>query len=266
MSRETSYLKLHLPDENEFYDVEKDQNKNFEKIDSKLKEINDNKEPVIVKKTGFNLNKTDEFNVDDTNMLGTAKALKRLYDELKRKIETLDLCPYKVGDVYVTTNNLDPSMIWQGTKWERINGRFLKGTELNELAGNLGGSNTKILSLANLPPHSHGITINAAGNHSHTQVPHSHTQPAHSHSISVELVAESGYKLTQSVSNGNSEREANLTWHTNTAGGENTGGAQPAIHTSGNHTHTATISNSGSGTAFDIRPAYYTVNMWLRKK
>ena len=39
MSRKTEYLKLHLPEENEFYNVEKDQNENFEKIDLKIKEL-----------------------------------------------------------------------------------------------------------------------------------------------------------------------------------------------------------------------------------
>lgn len=36
MSRKTNYLKLHLPDPNEFYDIELDQNKNFELIDDVL--------------------------------------------------------------------------------------------------------------------------------------------------------------------------------------------------------------------------------------
>ena len=36
MSRKTNHLKLHLPDSNEYYDVELDQNKNFEIIDEVL--------------------------------------------------------------------------------------------------------------------------------------------------------------------------------------------------------------------------------------
>ncbi len=36
MSRKTNHLKLHLPDQNEYYDVELDQNKNFEIIDEVL--------------------------------------------------------------------------------------------------------------------------------------------------------------------------------------------------------------------------------------
>ena len=39
MARNTEYLGLYLPEESEFYNVEKDQNENFEKIDRKIKEL-----------------------------------------------------------------------------------------------------------------------------------------------------------------------------------------------------------------------------------
>lgn len=38
--RKTDFLKLHLPDENEYYNVELDQNQNFIRVDGKLKEHN----------------------------------------------------------------------------------------------------------------------------------------------------------------------------------------------------------------------------------
>lgn len=91
MGRKTQFLNLHLADANDVYDVEVDQNQNFEKIDKKLKELDTGKEPIINKKSGFNLDKTDEYNLDDTNKLGTARALKKLYDFLKNKIESIKL-------------------------------------------------------------------------------------------------------------------------------------------------------------------------------
>lgn len=86
MGRKTQFLNLHLADANDVYDVEVDQNQNFEKIDKKLKELDTGKETAFSKKTGFNLDKTDEYNLDDTNKLGTARALKRLFDEIVRRI------------------------------------------------------------------------------------------------------------------------------------------------------------------------------------
>ena len=85
MSRETSYLKLHLPDENEFYDVEKDQNKNFEKLDKKIEELD-----TFEKNSGYNLNKTDSYSDNDTNKLATAKALYEAYKNSAHVFESLD--------------------------------------------------------------------------------------------------------------------------------------------------------------------------------
>lgn len=238
-----------------------------------LKNIVETKEPTITKKTGFNLDKTDDYNQDDTNKLGTAKALKKLYDELNRKINALNFCPYNIGDIYVTTKTEDPSTIWQGTKWQKIENRFLKGTSLNEETAMLGGSNTKALTIDDLPPHSHDITINEAGSHTHTQTSHSHTQVAHKHiSESGQLYNNKRYgsyhheNTTLSTfddkNDGDYYEEVRIS--TNAAGGENTGTATPIIYAAGDHTHKATISETGSGKELDIRPAYYTVNMWLR--
>ena len=48
----------------------------------RLKENIAGKEPTILKKSGFNLDKTDSFEEDDTNKLATAKALKKLNDNV----------------------------------------------------------------------------------------------------------------------------------------------------------------------------------------
>ena len=256
MARETEYLKLHLPEENEFYNVEKDQNENFEKIDRKIKKLD-----TFEKKTGYNLYKTDNYNQDDTNLLGTAKALKALYDELNRKIDNLDLCPYKIGDIYVTTKTDNPADIWSGTTWSKLEGRFLKATNSGENPKTMGGSNSKTLSVANIPSHNHSVSIGENGYHSHTQEAHAHTQPAHNH----------GVNYTQSggwgAGDGLSRRSPGGTagqYPSQYAGGENTGGAQPTIYGNGNHSHSASIGNTGSGSAFDVTPAYYAVNMWIR--
>lgn len=90
MGRKTQFLNLHLADANDVYDVEVDQNQNFKKIDKKLKELDTGKETAFSKKSGFNLEKTDEYNLDDTNKLGTAKALKRLFDEIVSRIKLIN--------------------------------------------------------------------------------------------------------------------------------------------------------------------------------
>lgn len=228
----------------------------------KLEKETDKKEPSFDKKTGFNLDKTDMFNLDDTNLLGTAKALKALYDALNRKIDNLDLCPYKVGDVYVTTNTANPADLWSGTSWTKLEGRFLKATNSGEAPKTLGGSNSKTLSAANLPSHNHSIWISENGYHSHSQEAHAHTQPAHTHGVPQELFPMAMSHASNKVGGGSRGDRGHF--NTTYAGGENTGVAQPGIYGNGNHTHSASIGNTGSGSAFDVTPAYYAVNMWIR--
>ena len=228
----------------------------------KLEKETDKKEPSFDKKTGFNLDKTDMFNLDDTNLLGTAKALKALYDALNRKIESLDLCPYKVGDVYVTTNTANPADLWSGTSWTKLEGRFLKATNSGEAPKTMGGSNSKTLTVANIPSHNHSIWIGENGYHSHSQEAHAHTQPAHTHGVPQQLFPQSMSHSSNNLVGGS--RGDRGVFNTTYAGGENTGVAQPGIYGNGNHTHSASIGSTGSGSAFDITPAYYAVNMWIR--
>ncbi|MCI7344330.1 MAG: hypothetical protein MSH33_10345 [Fusobacterium necrophorum] len=92
MSRTTRFLKLFLPSDNDYYRVEQDQNENFEKIDKKLEEWDTGKEPTIkYKKTGFNLDKTDSYEENNTNKLATARALYLLWEAFKAKIKAIKL-------------------------------------------------------------------------------------------------------------------------------------------------------------------------------
>ena len=96
MSRETSYLKLHLPDENEFYDVEKDQNKNFEKLDKKIEELD-----TFEKNSGYNLNKTDNFNENDSNKLASIKAVNEAYKSSVPRNGGQDFWLHKSSDGHI---------------------------------------------------------------------------------------------------------------------------------------------------------------------
>lgn len=87
MARITNFLKLFLPEADDVYNVEKDQNENFEKIDTKLKEWDTGKENTITKKTGFNLDKTN-LTENDSNKLFTAKGALDLFNNLTTAIST----------------------------------------------------------------------------------------------------------------------------------------------------------------------------------
>lgn len=92
MGRRTRFLELFLPDRNDYYRIIQDQNENFEKIDRKLEQWDTDKESAIkYKKTGFNLDKTDSYEENNTNKLATAKALYLLWEAFKAKIKAIKL-------------------------------------------------------------------------------------------------------------------------------------------------------------------------------
>ena len=70
-------------------------------------------------------------------------------------------CPYRVGDIYITTNSANPSTIWSGTTWEAIEGETLAGYKQgDETFGELGAS---------IGEAEHTLTINEMPRHSHAQ-------------------------------------------------------------------------------------------------
>ena len=118
-------------------------------------------------------------------------------------------------------------------------------------SGASGGENSKTLAEAEMPQHTHtGTTANQSASHTHS------FSSAHAHGLFA------GYTLTSWGGSGPrgvdiQTRGADVNTKSGTASG--TTGNQSA-----SHTHTITTDNTGSSTAFDNRPAYYTV-IFIRK-
>lgn len=74
--------------------------------------------------------------------------------------ETL-LCPYMVGDVFITTNNINPATRYKGTVWQKIEAEtFLMSASENYPVKSTGGENEHILTEEEMPDHFHTTTIN----------------------------------------------------------------------------------------------------------
>lgn len=249
----------------------------------KIKEIEKNlkeKEPKFEKKSGFNLEKTDDYKKNASSFLLDTKGSSQLYEDVIAVINALDKCPYKVGDIYVTTNSSNPAVLWIGTTWKKIEGRFLRATTKNENSGINGGSDSKILTAANLPSHSHSASVQNAGAHTHEQAAHSHGKGNMEISGKIGGLIVDGYKEgafteynrkgVSGDSGGMNNNDwggymgANYSFAASRAWSGNTSSAQPAIVANGSHTHQISIGSVGSGTAFDIKPAYFTVHIWKR--
>lgn len=76
---------------------------------------------------------------------------------------------YPIGSLYITTSNTNPGSVFGGT-WEKIQGRFLFGTDSSHAVNSTGGSSTHTHTTA-----AHTLTINEVPSHNHSVNSHSHS-------------------------------------------------------------------------------------------
>ena len=170
---------------------------------------------------------------------------------------------YPVGSIYVSVNNTNPATLFGGT-WTQIKDTFLLSAGSSYTAGNTGGSATVTLTEGQLPSHTHsGGTTSEAGEHTHTRG-------------TMNITGEFSYKgFGDDITNpyvtgafgwyrGNDTEGANgdrgsiiLTFD---AANSWTG----STSSEGSHTHTVTLSNTGSGQSHNNMPPYLVVYMWKR--
>lgn len=161
-----------------------------------------------------------------------------------------NFCPYNVGDIYITTKAENPSTVWLGTTWSKIEGRFLLGTSSSQASKLTGGSMSKTISQANLP--NVKLTVDSfslsRGNMNiigHMFGCYNPDATPYGGAFYKENGNYTGVGGTSS-GRGLSKFDASRSW-TGT-----TNSVSPQTNA------------LGSGQALDITPAYYTTHMWLR--
>lgn len=180
------------------------------------------------------------------NLQTSSKEVVEAINELNSKIATS--CPYNVGDIYITTRSENPSSIWLGTTWDKIEGRFLLGTSGGVGAGSTGGSMSKSISVANLPSH----------NHSGSQSEHSHYMFANTTGGSQIIgsnVKENAPSYKASLRAVTDRDDYLIAGNAGTAAYGRTSNASGGV----------SVGYTGSGSALDITPSYYTVHIWKRR-
>ena len=173
----------------------------------------------------------------------------RYFTESEINEKFKNFCPFKVGDIYLTTNSTNPSSIFLGTTWQKIEGKFLMGTSGSGASKATGGSNSKTITQANLP----AVKIQLD-----------------SFSLSRGTMEITGDFYTSNYikyagSGAFYTKQTGLGGH----GGDSGSGYKIGFQASRSWTGTTNTAqpqtvNLGNGQALDITPAYYTVHMWLR--
>ena len=165
-----------------------------------------------------------------------------------------NFCPFKVGDIYLTTNSTNPSSVFLGTTWQKIEGRFLLGTSGSGASKSTGGSNSKTIAQANLP----AVKIQLDSfSLSRGTMEITGTWKGGCNGYTASYLATGAFHTLsasranrQSDSNGDSSNHLGFTASKSWTGSTNSVSPQ--------------TNSLGSGQALDITPSYYTVHMWLR--
>lgn len=147
-----------------------------------------------------------------------------------------------------------------------LTGRSIVGSGSGYTLGGVGGSDSHVLALSEIPAHSHGVSAHnhSIPAHGHTANPHTHTQESHDHTVNVrENAATLAASATIAISN-----------QTGTFTTRTTSSSSPAINS-----ETVTINNAavtvtgsaspstasqGGGGSHNNMPPYFVANYIIK--
>ena len=91
----------------------------------------------------------------DSNNPATKQYVDSLVSTLTEQYSSLIDIVYPVGSIYMSVNAADPSTLFSGTSWEKLEGRFLLGSDSTYKPGSTGGEATHTLTYNEMPKHTH---------------------------------------------------------------------------------------------------------------
>ena len=175
-------------------------------------------------------------NVDTNNtQIATCGFVRNAIAKFAPMLDTMKKI-YPVGSIYMSTVSTNPATLFGFGRWEAMPaGRVLlaQGTASwgTYNAGSTGGEATHQLTVGEMPAHSHKATTNTTGNHTHP----------------IPL-----YTVSGGGPAGGPKYDPNNVINNGTSG------------SSGNHSHTVTINNSGNNQPHNNLQPYITCYIWKR--
>ena len=149
----------------------------------------------------------------------------------------------------------------RGGNVPNLTGRFIKGSTV-ENAGQTGGSENQSISGNQIPAHTHTITINSAGGHTHTRGSMNITG-GFGVDDSQFQIASGAFSFGSSPGNAGLNAPQDQTGHTINFNAASSWSGNTS--NSGAHTHTATCSTTGSSSvSFSIQPPFYTMAFFVK--
>ena len=181
----------------------------------------------------------------------------------ERSVKQLIDIIYPVGTYYETTNaNFDPNVAWTGTTWQRItDGRVLIAGGGDYSVGSNYGEKTHKITTSEMPSHNHAAST--ANNGAHTHGPGTMEITGY-HDASDDDSSYSGgafYYSSRATSHNNQAPGGQTNSVVNFKASRNWTGRTTS---DGNHNHSVTVGNTGSGTAMSLVQPSKAVARWLR--
>lgn len=167
---------------------------------------------------------------------------------------------YPVGAIYISTAATNPGTLFGGTWTAIAPGRVLIGANATYEAGSTGGASSHVLTTAEMPSHTHTVTVESAGGHKHTRG-------------DMNITGQIGWHTYPDTPTG-AFSLANAGEYRKGGDGGTSPGSKVNFNAAnawtgstsytGAHVHTASASNTGSGTSFSTMPPYLAVYMFVR--
>lgn len=99
----------------------------------------------------------------DSNNPATKQYVDNTVNPLAEKFASIIDIVYPVGSIYMSVNAADPSKLFSGTLWEKLEGRFLLGSSSTYKLGSTGGEATHTLTYDEMPKHTHAMYSGNSG-------------------------------------------------------------------------------------------------------
>lgn len=185
--------------------------------------------------TGTPTAPTANVDTNDTQLATCAFVRNAISKYSSKDIDVLKKIMH-VGYIHFSTVNINPAELFGFGTWEAMPaGRVLLAQGKSDWgttyeAGSSGGEATHQLTVGELPSHTHGASVNVAGEHTHNYT-------------------------TYQYLNWHGSKEASSDWMNTSTG---------ITSKAGNHSHTITVNNTGSNTAHNNLQPYYACYIWRR--